>query len=212
MASTPSKDYKRREREQRKFDKRMAREAAKAEKLAAQYAAEDAAEKAAAEEAAKKSEAELKAKEEAEFEAELEAELARRAKVQGASTADLYLSTELKQALDTAQAEATQLGDEYVSTEHLLLGLLAKGGSALGRVFKKHNLRRDALLDALKEKKIAALAVQDPFRMGYTAVKNIVAAINGEDFEAQVDTGAVLLDLDNIDSEKIRKLLRKPAN
>ena len=30
--------------------------------------------------------------------------------------------------------------------------------------------------------------------------------------EAQVDTGALLLDLDNIDSEKIRKLLRKPAD
>ena len=55
----------------------------------------------------------------------------------------------MKQALDAAQAEATQLADEYVSTEHLLLGLLAKGGSALGRVFKKHNFRRDTLLDAL---------------------------------------------------------------
>ena len=71
----------------------------------------------------------------AKLQADLEAELARRAKVQGASTADLYLSTELKQALDAAQAEATQLDDEYVSTEHLLLGLLAKGGPALGRVF-----------------------------------------------------------------------------
>ena len=36
--------------------------------------------------------------------------------------------------------------------------------------------------------------------------------IKGEKFEAEVDTGAVLLDLDNIDSEKIRKLLRKPAD
>ena len=85
----------------------------------------------------------------AKLQADLEGELAQRAKVQGASTADLYLSTELKQALDAAQAEATQLDDEYVSTEHLLLGLLAKGGSALGRVFKKHNFRRDSLLDAL---------------------------------------------------------------
>ena len=83
------------------------------------------------------------------LQADLEGELARRAKVQGASTADLYLSTELKQALDGAQAEATQLDDEYVSTEHLLLGLLAKGGPALERLLKKHNFRRDTLLDAL---------------------------------------------------------------
>ena len=83
------------------------------------------------------------------LQADLEGELARRAKVQGASTADLYLSTELKPALDAAQAEATQLDDEYVSTEHLLLGLLAKGGPALERLLKKHNFRRDTLLDAL---------------------------------------------------------------
>ena len=85
----------------------------------------------------------------AKLQADLKGELAQRAKVQGSSTADLYLSTELKQALDAAQEEATQLEDEYVSTEHLLLGLLAKGGSALGRVFKKHNFQRDTLLDAL---------------------------------------------------------------
>ena len=39
MAFTPSKDYKRREREQKKAEKRMAREAAKAEKKAAGRAA-----------------------------------------------------------------------------------------------------------------------------------------------------------------------------
>jgi len=35
MAQTPSKDYRRKERERKKADKRRAREAAKAEKLAA---------------------------------------------------------------------------------------------------------------------------------------------------------------------------------
>ena len=85
----------------------------------------------------------------AKLQADLDTELGRRAKVEGTSTSDLYLSSELKQALDAAHAEATQLGDEYVSTEHLLLGLLAKGGPALSRVFENHNLRRDGLLDAL---------------------------------------------------------------
>lgn len=70
MAVTPSKDYKRREREQRKFDKRMARDAAKAQELEAQQAAAQT----AAEEAAKQSEVDLQARLEAEFEAELEAE------------------------------------------------------------------------------------------------------------------------------------------
>ena len=78
MAFTPSKDHRRREREQKKLDKRMARDAAKADKrnaeIDAQAAAADAAEKAEKAAAEKAAEEERKAKEEAEFEAELEAE------------------------------------------------------------------------------------------------------------------------------------------
>ena len=85
----------------------------------------------------------------AKFQADLATEIGRLAKVQGTSSADLYLSPDLKQAMDATQAEATSLGDEFISTEHLLLGLLAKGGNALGRVFKAHNLGREGLLDAL---------------------------------------------------------------
>ena len=85
----------------------------------------------------------------AKFQADLATEIGRLAKVQGTSSADLYLSPDLKQAMDAAQAEATSLGDEFISTEHLLLGLLAKGGNALSRVFKAHNLGREGLLDAL---------------------------------------------------------------
>ena len=85
----------------------------------------------------------------AKFQADLATEIGRLAKVQGTSSADLYLSPDLKQAMDAAQAEATSLGDEFISTEHLLLGLLVKGGNALGRIFKAHNLGREGLLDAL---------------------------------------------------------------
>lgn len=70
MAVTPSKDYKRREREQRKLDKRMAREAAKAQEIEAQQLAAQA----AAAEAEVSDEEAMQAKLEAEFEAELAAE------------------------------------------------------------------------------------------------------------------------------------------
>jgi len=79
----------------------------------------------------------------------VEAELARRPKVSGTSSSDVYLSQELKKALDTAQAEATKLKDDYISTEHLLLGLIESGGSALKQIFKASGLKRDAVLKAL---------------------------------------------------------------
>ncbi len=81
----------------------------------------------------------------------VEMELARRHKVTGTSSSDVFSSQELKRALDAAQTDAHQLKDDYLSTEHLLLGLLEAGGPALKQGFKAHGLRRDLVLKALVE-------------------------------------------------------------
>ena len=82
---------------------------------------------------------------------DLERELARRHKVQGISGTDLFLSTSLKKVLDAAQAEAGKLKDEYISTEHLLLGLLDQGDASLKKIFQTHGLKRDLILRALAD-------------------------------------------------------------
>jgi len=82
---------------------------------------------------------------------DLEAELARRHKVQGGSSVDLFLSSDLKRALDAAQKEAGKLKDEYLSTEHLLLGLLDEGGASLKKIFQGAGLKRDLVLKALAD-------------------------------------------------------------
>jgi ATP-dependent Clp protease ATP-binding subunit ClpB len=82
---------------------------------------------------------------------DLERELARRHKVQGISSTDLFLSSNMKKVLDAAQAEATRLKDDYISTEHLLLGLLDEGGSSLKKIFQAHGLKRDTVLKALAD-------------------------------------------------------------
>ena len=60
----------------------------------------------------------------AKLQSELEHELSRRHKVEGG--AEVYASPTLRKALDAAQSEANKLKDDYVSTEHLLLGLLSR--------------------------------------------------------------------------------------
>src|ERR1051326_405070 len=82
---------------------------------------------------------------------DLERELGRRHKVQGISSSDLFLSASLKKVLGAAQAEAQKLKDDYISTEHLLLGLIDQGGSSLKKTFQAHGLKRDAVLQALAE-------------------------------------------------------------
>ncbi|HWV99175.1 MAG TPA: ATP-dependent chaperone ClpB [Candidatus Acidoferrum sp.] len=82
---------------------------------------------------------------------DLEKELTRRHKVQGTSSADLFLSPSLKKALDAAQTEAGKLKDDYISAEHLLLGLLDQGDSSLKKIFQAHGLKRDLILRALAD-------------------------------------------------------------
>jgi ATP-dependent Clp protease ATP-binding subunit ClpB len=82
---------------------------------------------------------------------DLERELSRRYQVKGTTSTELFLSADLKKALDAAQQEAEKLKDEYLSTEHLLLGLIDKGGSSLKKMFQTHGLSRDMVLRALAE-------------------------------------------------------------
>jgi len=83
--------------------------------------------------------------------AAVQQEIDRKVKVRSDSPADLYSGTALKKSLDAAESEAGKLRDEYISAEHLLLGLLEQGGSALKKIFQTHGLKRDAILKAMAE-------------------------------------------------------------
>ncbi len=78
-------------------------------------------------------------------------ELARRPQVSGASTVGAQITHRLKAVFDAAFDEAMRLKDEYVSTEHLLLGLTADTSGEAGRVLRMHGVSREAALKALQE-------------------------------------------------------------
>jgi ATP-dependent Clp protease ATP-binding subunit ClpB len=80
------------------------------------------------------------------FRGEVAAALARRARVQGGS---LSLDPRTKAAIEYAEAEARRLGDDYVSTEHLLLGVAETAGE--GRtILERHGAGKEAILQALQ--------------------------------------------------------------
>jgi ATP-dependent Clp protease ATP-binding subunit ClpA len=66
--------------------------------------------------------------------AAVQREIDRKVKVHGAPSADLYSSLALKKTLDAAASQATQLHDEYISAEHLLLGLLEQAEPPLKKI------------------------------------------------------------------------------
>ncbi len=67
--------------------------------------------------------------------------------VQGAS---VYMATSFSAVLKAAQAQADKLSDDYVSTEHLLLGLTEKGADARD-LLAAHGVDYDSVLSAMKE-------------------------------------------------------------
>jgi ATP-dependent Clp protease ATP-binding subunit ClpB len=63
------------------------------------------------------------------------------------------LGSALRTALQRAEEETKTFGDEYVSTEHLLLGLIeaAPQGGAVGRILRENGITRERVLDALRQ-------------------------------------------------------------
>ena len=64
-------------------------------------------------------------------------------------SSEATVSSATRKVLDTAQQEASQFGDEYISTEHLLLGILATQSQA-ARLLTERGLTRDRILGLLK--------------------------------------------------------------
>ncbi|HET6764879.1 MAG TPA: ATP-dependent chaperone ClpB [Longimicrobiaceae bacterium] len=80
---------------------------------------------------------------------EVEAALARLPRQSGGANATI--SRELNEILDLAEAEARELKDEYVSTEHLLMGLAAKKGSTSRDLLTAQGANADDVREALKQ-------------------------------------------------------------
>jgi ATP-dependent Clp protease ATP-binding subunit ClpB len=81
-----------------------------------------------------------------ELRGEVASALARRARIQGGS---LSVDPRAKRAIELAQAQARRLSDEYVSTEHLLLGVAEVGGEAQN-LLEKRGAGHEAILGALQ--------------------------------------------------------------
>jgi ATP-dependent Clp protease ATP-binding subunit ClpB len=98
----------------------------------------------------------------ADVRAENDALLARLPSASGATVSAPQLSREVLRVFTAAQRQAEQLGDEYLSTEHLLVGLAGSGGQ-VGGVLQRHGATVEALVAAFaKIRGSARVTSQDP--------------------------------------------------
>jgi ribose transport system substrate-binding protein len=65
----------------------------------------------------------------------------------------------------------------------------------------------DTIEKDLRDGVINSLVVQDPFNIGYTAVKAVLAKLNGETPQKRIDSPAAVVTAANVDTPEIDKLL-----
>jgi ATP-dependent Clp protease ATP-binding subunit ClpB len=77
----------------------------------------------------------------------------------------------LTAVVGAAESEAKTLKDDYVSTEHLLLGIAAKAGGEAQRILNEAGVTKERILSALKDVRgQARVSTQDP-EAGYRALE-----------------------------------------
>lgn len=82
---------------------------------------------------------------------DIEQTLLQKPSVYGGATSDVRMSKNLAQILNSAEKEASRMGDEYTSTEHLFLAIVSAAGDTLAGILKTHGLAKDKVLAALRE-------------------------------------------------------------
>ena len=61
----------------------------------------------------------------------------------------IYISSDLDRALNAAEAQAKQMKDEYISVEHVFLGILQRPGKAANEIFKMFGITTEKFMQQL---------------------------------------------------------------
>ncbi|MEG1943709.1 MAG: Clp protease N-terminal domain-containing protein, partial [Angelakisella sp.] len=67
----------------------------------------------------------------------------------GRESGKVYVSPEVDKAMTQAEHEAERMKDDFISVEHLMLGLMEKPNAALKKLFSLYQITRDRFLEAL---------------------------------------------------------------
>ena len=68
----------------------------------------------------------------------------------GSGSDQIYISQDLNAALNEAEKRAKEMGDQYVSVEHLFLGLLKKANEPVKKLLARNNVTEKAFVEQLK--------------------------------------------------------------
>jgi ribose transport system substrate-binding protein len=99
----------------------------------------------------------------------------------------------------------------FASNESATFGLLLalRQNGLAGKIKVVGFDSSDSLIEAMRKGELLATVAQNPKKMGYELVKALVDSINGKPVPESIDSGAMLLTPENLDSPEVKALLGK---
>ncbi len=83
----------------------------------------------------------------------------------------VYISGDLDRALNAAEEQAKQMKDEYISVEHVFLGMLRRPGKAAGEIFKAFGITQESFMQQLSAVRGNQRVTSDNPESTYDALK-----------------------------------------
>jgi ribose transport system substrate-binding protein len=126
----------------------------------------------------------------------------------GASTEGSYKASE--NLLTATRAAAGGVNGIFCPNESTTFGMLRalQDAGLAGKIRFVGFDTSDKMVQALRNGELDALVLQNPFNMGYLAVKTLVQHIKGEKVAKHIDTGATLVTKANMDEPEIMERLQ----
>jgi len=127
-----------------------------------------------------------------------------------------YAGTSEQAAMNTSQTLLLQFGKQvngiFAVNETSAAGMMqaledARQAGQVGQVTYIGFDSSDRMVQALRDGKIQAIVLQDPVNMGYQAVMTMAAHLNGKPTDARIPTGEAIATKENMDEERIHRLL-----
>jgi ribose transport system substrate-binding protein len=133
-------------------------------------------------------------------------------------TSNQYAGVTTESALQTAENLLSRFGANegslqidgiFCATEPTALGILRalQNAGYAGKVKFIGFDSSEKMISALRAGELSGFVVQNPMRIGYLAVKTLVGHIRGEQVPRRIDTGSLLVTMENIEKPEIHKLL-----
>ena len=143
------------------------------------------------------------------FTRDVEALIQKKPKVSGSGAGQVYVSNALNKVLISAEDVAKQMGDSYVSVEHLFIALINEPNRDVKELFKHYNVTKDGFLKALSTVRGNQKVTTDNPEATYDTLKKY-----GQDLVEKARDGKMdpVIGRDNEIRNVIRILSRKTKN